>query len=237
MSQKSINICLSPDLIHLYELKNTIVVVTDIFRATSCMVTGLYHGIKSITPVATVQECADLQANGYIAGAERDAKKVDGFELDNSPFSFMNPELKGKKIAMTTTNGTVSIAKVKHLAAEVVIGAFLNIETVASYLVESKLNVLVLCAGWKGTPSLEDTLFAGALAANLKGNFHVTDDSATMAQRLYYEGKSDLKGYLQEASHLKRLSGLGIEKDIDFCLTSELYSVLPVLVNDKLVLK
>jgi 2-phosphosulfolactate phosphatase len=237
MLQKNINICLSPDLIHLYELKNTIVVVTDIFRATSCMVTGLYHGIESITPVASVQECAELQANGYIAGAERDAKKVDGFDLDNSPFSYMNPDLKGKKIAMTTTNGTVSIAKVKNHAAEVLVGAFLNIETLAEYLVKSNRNVLVLCAGWKGTPSLEDTLFGGALVANLESSFHVADDSATMAKRLYNEGKSDLKGYLQEASHLKRLGGLGIDKDIDFCLTRELYSVLPVLINDKLVLK
>jgi 2-phosphosulfolactate phosphatase len=237
MSQKSINICLSPDIIHLYELKDTIVVVTDIFRATSCMVTGLHHGIESITPVATVKECADLQANGYIAAAERDAKKVDGFELDNSPFSYMNPVLKGKKIAMTTTNGTVSISKVKNHAAEVLIGAFLNIETVAAYLAKSNMNVLVLCAGWKGTPSLEDTLFGGALVSDLKGNFNIADDSATMACRLYSEGKSDLKGYLQEASHLKRLSGLGIDKDIDFCLTRELYSVLPILINDRLVLK
>jgi 2-phosphosulfolactate phosphatase len=237
MSQKSINICLSPDLIHLYDLKNTVVVVTDIFRATSCMVTGLYHGIESITPVATIKECSDLQAIGYIAAAERDAKKVDGFELDNSPFSYMNPDLKGKKIAMTTTNGTLSISKVKNHAAEVLVGAFLNIETLAAYLIKRNLNIIVLCAGWKGTPSLEDSLFAGALAAELKNHFFMADDSATMVGRLYEDGKSDLKAYLQEASHLKRLGGLGIDKDIDFCLTRELYSVLPVLINDKLVLK
>ncbi len=237
MLQKSINICLSPDLIPLYTLQNTSVVVTDIFRATSCMVTGLAHKIESITPVASVQECADLQANGYIAAAERDAQKVPGFELDNSPFSYMNPDLIGKKIAMTTTNGTLSISKVKDQAQEILVGAFLNLDALTKYLQNSSLNVLVVCAGWKSTPCLEDTLFAGALANALSKQFMLADDSATMAHRLYLQAQSDLKGYLQEASHLKRLSGLGIEKDIDFCLTPSLYDVLPILINNKLVLK
>lgn len=237
MLQKNINICLSPDLIHLHTLQNTAVVVTDIFRATSCMVTGLAHKIESITPVATVQECADLQANGYIAAAERDAQKVPGFELDNSPFSYMDPALQGKKIAMTTTNGTLSISKVKSEAQEVLIGAFLNLNTLAKYLIDKSLNVIVVCAGWKGSPCLEDTLFAGALTNALSRHFILADDSATMAHRLYLQAQSDLKGYLQEASHLKRLGGLGIEKDIDFCLTESLYDVLPILINNKLVLK
>jgi 2-phosphosulfolactate phosphatase len=237
MLQKNINICLSPDLIHLYEVKNKVVVVTDIFRATSCMVTGLANGIASFTPIATISECAHLQSLGYIAAAERDAKKVDGFELDNSPFSYMDPLLKGKNIAMTTTNGTLSISKVKKDAAQVLVGAFLNIETIANYLIEQNEDLIILCAGWKGTPSLEDSLFGGALVDLLKSNFKIADDSATMTYRLFKEAKNDLRAYLQEASHLKRLSGLGIEKDIDFCLTRELYSVLPILIEDKLVLK
>ena len=70
-------------------------VVADIFRATSCMVTGLAYGVKSITPVATVEECKTLQNQGYLAAAERDAMKVEGFDLDNSPFSYMSERLIG----------------------------------------------------------------------------------------------------------------------------------------------
>ena len=102
-------------------------VVADIFRATSCMVTGLAYGVKSITPVATVEECKTLQNQGYLAAAERDAMKVEGFDLDNSPFSYMSERLIGAHIAMTTTNGTLSIAKAKVGAVKVMVGAFLNL--------------------------------------------------------------------------------------------------------------
>ena len=79
---KSINVCLTPDLLHLHNIDNTIVVVTDIFRATSCMVTGLAYGIGSITPVSTVEECIEIQQKVYNAAAERNAMKVEGLDLD-----------------------------------------------------------------------------------------------------------------------------------------------------------
>ncbi len=164
------DVCLTPDLLHLHKLENSIVVVTDIFRATSCMVTGLAYGIESITPVATVEECRNLQERGYIAAAERNAEKVEGFDLDNSPFSYMDERLIGAKIAMTTTNGTLSISKARGAAVKVLIGAFLNLGALAAHLRNEPYDVLVLCSGWKGRPNLEDTLFAGALAEALKMN-------------------------------------------------------------------
>ena len=73
---KNIATCLSPELIHLFDLKGKVVVVVDILRATSCMVTGLAHGIKSIKPVATLDECRELGQKGYITAAERGGEKV-----------------------------------------------------------------------------------------------------------------------------------------------------------------
>jgi len=131
---KSIDVCLTPDLLHLHNIDNTIVVVTDIFRATSCMVTGLAYGVGSITPVATVEECFELQQKGYIAAAERNAMKVEGFDLDNSPFSYMDEDLIGANIAMTTTNGTLSITKAKTSAVKVLVGAFLNLGAIVTTL-------------------------------------------------------------------------------------------------------
>jgi 2-phosphosulfolactate phosphatase len=165
---KNIDVCLSPDLLHLHKINNSIVVVTDIFRATSCMVTGFAYGVKSIIPVATVEECKNLQNVGYVAAAERDAQKVEGFDLDNSPFSYMDERLIGGKIAMTTTNGTLSISKAKTDAVKVIVGAFLNLAAVVNHLKNQPYDVLVLCAGWKGRPNLEDTLFAGAVVEALK---------------------------------------------------------------------
>lgn len=232
---KQIDVCLSPDLLHLHQLENSIVVVTDIFRATSCMVSGFAHGVKSIIPVATVEECKALQDRGYIAAAERNAQKVDGFDLDNSPFSFMDDRLIGGKIAMTTTNGTLSITKAKASAVKVIVGAFLNLTAVTNYLRDQPYDVVVLCAGWKGRPNLEDTLFAGALVESLQEEYLVAEDSALMAMRTYQLAKNDMLGFLANSSHVRRLQRLGIQKDITYCVQHDLYDIIPILRGNELV--
>lgn len=232
---KSIDVCLTPDLLHLHNIDNTIVVVTDIFRATSCMVTGLAYGVGSITPVATVEECFELQQKGYIAAAERNAMKVEGFDLDNSPFSYMDEDLVGANIAMTTTNGTLSITKAKNSAVKVLVGAFLNLGAIVNHLESQPYDVLVLCAGWKGRVNLEDTLFAGALVDALKDEYIIGEDSALMAMRAYQQAQNDLLGYVANSSHVRRLQRLGIHKDIAYCLQRDLYDVVPVLRGSTLV--
>ena len=232
---KNIDVCLTPDLLHLHKINNSIVVVTDIFRATSCMVTGFAYGVESIIPVATVEECKNLQNMGYLAAAERNAEKVEGFDLDNSPFSYMDERLIGGKIAMTTTNGTLSIAKAKTDAVKVIVGAFLNLSAVINHLKNQPYDVLVLCAGWKGKPNLEDTLFAGAVVDALKDEYFVAEDSAILAMRTYQQAKDNMGLYLSNSSHIRRLQGLGIHKDINYCLQRDLYDVLPVLRGNALV--
>jgi 2-phosphosulfolactate phosphatase len=232
---KNIDVCLTPDLLHLHKINNSIVIVTDIFRATSCMVTGFAYGVKSIIPVATVEECKNLQNMGYVAAAERNAEKVEGFDLDNSPFSYMDERLIGGKIAMTTTNGTLSISKAKTDAVKVIVGAFLNLEAVVNHLKNQPYDVLVLCAGWKGRPNLEDTLFAGAVVEALKDEYFVSEDSAILAMRTYQQAKDNMLAYLANSSHIRRLQGLGINKDISYCLQKDLYDVLPVLRGNELV--
>lgn len=232
---KSIDVCLTPELLHLHKIDNSIVVVTDIFRATSCMVTGLAYGVGSITPVATVEECYELQQKGYIAAAERNAMKVEGFDLDNSPFSYMDEDLVGANIAMTTTNGTLSITKAKSSAVKVLVGAFLNLGAIVNHLQSQPYDVLVLCAGWKGRVNLEDTLFAGALVEALKDEYIIAEDSALMAVRAYQQAKDDLLAYVSNSSHVRRLQRLGIQKDISYCLQRDLYDVVPVLRGSTLV--
>lgn len=232
---KQLDVCLTPELLHLHKLDNSIVVVADIFRATSCMVTGLAYGIKSITPVATIEECRNLQHKGMIAAAERDAKKEEGFDLDNSPFSYMDERLIGAEIAMTTTNGTLSISMAKSSAVKVMVGSFLNLGALANYLRSEPYDITVLCAGWKGRPNLEDTLFAGALAEALKEQFMLLEDGTLMAQRLYNESKGNLLASVSNSSHVRRLQRLGIHKDIAYCLQQDLYDVIPVLRGSKLV--
>lgn len=232
---RDIDVCLTPDLLYQHNINNSIVVVADIFRATSCMVTGFAYGVQSIIPVATVDECREYQKRGFIAAAERNAEKVEGFDLDNSPFSYMDEKLIGGKIAMTTTNGTLSISKAKANAVKVIVGSFLNFQAVINYLKQQPYDVLVLCAGWKGRPNLEDTLFAGAVVDALRDDYFVAEDTALLAMRAYEYSKENMLLYLSNSSHIRRLQGLGIHKDIKYCLQKDLYDVVPVLRGSELV--
>src|SRR5690606_3125852 len=112
--------------------------------------------VKSITPFAALEECLSMKSKGYFTSGERDGKKVDGFDLGNSPFEYMDEKLKGQRIAFTTTNGTQAIAK-SIGAREIIIGSFLNLTALTNYLNEGQNDILVVCAGWKGRFNLEDT--------------------------------------------------------------------------------
>ncbi len=230
---KTIDVCLSPDLMHLYDVTDKSVVVVDILRATSSMTTAFAHGIDSIYPVDRLDACRDMQAKGFLIAGERDGVKVDGFDLGNSPFEYMAETLKGKQIAFTTTNGTQAIAKSLG-AKEIIIGAFLNLSAVADHLIKSNNDVLIVCAGWKGKVNMEDTVFAGALVEKLKDKFKLACDSPLVAQQLYNRAKNDIAGFLNASSHVQRLNRLNIHEDMAFCLTIDKYTVVPVLKNGAL---
>lgn len=198
------------------------------------MTTAFAHGIKSITPFAHLEECLALKSQGYFTAGERDGKKVDGFDLGNSPFEYMSPALKGQKIAFTTTNGTRAIVRSAG-AREIIIGSFLNLSAVVNCLHNVPNNILVVCSGWKGKVNLEDTLFAGALVENLKADFRCACDAPLIARNLYNQARHNLKEYLKEASHIKRLQRLNIHKDIHFCLTEDQYQVVPVIEENGLM--
>lgn len=230
---RTIDVCLSPDLMHLYPVVDHTVVIVDILRATSCMTTALAHGVGSIRTFAQLPECLALKGQGYFTAGERDGKKVEGFDLGNSPFEYMNECLRGKDIALTTTNGTQAIAKAAG-AKDIVIGSFLNLTAVADYLRNVSSNILIVCSGWKGKVNLEDTVFAGALIDKLGDAVQCACDAPIIAHRLYQQAKGDLKEFLKDSSHIKRLKKLNIEKDIDFCLSVDRYDVVPVIRENRI---
>lgn len=228
---KKIDICLTPELIHQYDLSSRVVVVIDILRATTSITTGIAHGVSAIRPVDSLGQCQELKLQGHIGAAERGGKKVGGFDMGNSPFNFMNPELENSKIAMTTTNGTTALRKSKG-ALQVIVGSFLNYSALLAYLERIPCDLLLHCAGWKGKVSLEDTLFAGAIVYGLKRMFEYDSDVPIMASNLYKTAKDNLKTVVEESSHGVRLLKMGLEKDIDFCLKFDEYKVIPVLKGD-----
>lgn len=223
---KTIDVCLSPELMHLYNVEDRTVVVVDILRATSCMVTAFAHGVQSITPFANADECRAMKKQGFITSGERDGKKVEGFDKGNSPFEYMGSDIKEKKIAFTTTNGTLAIEKAMG-ANRIIIGSFLNLSSVVKYLLFGENSVLIVCAGWKGKVNLEDTLFAGAIVEKLKNHIEPDCDAPLAAQHLYNQAKGDMVKFLSNSSHVKRLNRLNIHKDIEYCLTPDQYQVIP----------
>jgi 2-phosphosulfolactate phosphatase len=232
---KNIEICLSPDLIHLHDLTDKLVVVVDIFRATSTMIAALANGVNSILPVADLETCRALSSEGYVIAGERNGLPAPGFELGNSPLAYLNGNYSGKKIAMTTTNGTVAIEKSTKGSSGVILGAFVNLQATADFLLAQDKDVLIHCAGWKGRFNLEDSLYAGALISRTR---LTTDCDAGIAMKALYETHQDnLMGFLSQASHAKRLQNHNIDDDIAFCLTLDQFSLNGILLNGVLIAK
>ena len=232
----NIEVCHTPQAYSLFHKEEAIVVVIDIFRATSAMVTAFYNGVSKMIPVATVDEAKEYQNNGYLAAAERDGEVIEGFELGNSPFGYMNNKVKGKIIAISTTNGTQAI-EASRKASKIVIGSFLNLDVLCEYLMVQKKDVILLCAGWKNKFNLEDTVFAGAVVEKLtsQGIYQIDCDSAIAAKHLYNLAKNNLFNFLADSSHRQRLAKLDLERDIKYCLTPNQCPVIPVMEGKYLV--
>jgi 2-phosphosulfolactate phosphatase len=148
----------------------------------------------------------------------------------------MNNKVKGKTIAITTTNGTQAIEAARS-AGQIIIGSFLNMDVVIEYLRKEKKDVLFICAGWKNKFNLEDSLFAGAVAHELihKYDFTTGCDSTIAAKHLYSIAKHDLYDFLKDSSHRQRLAKLDLERDIRYCLTPNQCPVIPIMEGKFLV--
>ena len=231
--------CLSPSLLNLYDVDKSIVVIIDVLRATSTIATALYNGARSIIPVDSVAECIRIgkQIDSITAG-ERDGKIAEGLEHGNSPFEYPREFIEGKTLVLTTTNGT----KLLHMALDrnakgIITGSFPNLSAVCDYLLAQKQNVILGCAAWKNRVNIEDALFAGAVINRIGKHFSINCDSSQIATALYKDAKSDLYKFMKqkEASHYKRLTGFGLEKDIRYCLTEDGANVLVIYEDGKLV--
>lgn len=232
----TVEVCFSPELYHLFEKPDAVVVVVDIFRATSAICTAFEHGAAAIIPVATLEEALDYKSKGYLAGGERNGVVQEGFEFGNSPFSYMGEHIKNREIALTTTNGTQAIDIAKN-APELVVGSFINLDALSRWLIAKEKDVVILCAGWKNRFNMEDSLFSGALTnLLLASNKYKSDcDSANASSLVYRTARRDLMKFLRTCSHRKRLAHLNLEEDVKYCLTPNQSSMIPVLRGGKLV--
>ncbi len=234
--KKRVEVCFTPGEYEYFKGEYDIVVVIDVLRATSAICAAFQNGIKSIIPVATIDEAREYQKKGYLVGAERKGQIVEGFDFGNSPYSYMKDEFKGKEVVLSTTNGTKALS-IAADAPTVVVGALNNIDALCDWLKIQNKNILCLCSGWQDKFNLEDTICAGVICDQLiqTGNFTSNEDSSIAAKYLHLSAWDNPLGYLKSSSHRRRLKNLNLNEDIKYCLTPNKTNVIPILKNGKLV--
>lgn len=239
LQKPALHTVLSPKLLNLYDVSNSVVVIIDVFRATSTIATALYNGASRIIPVAEVQQCIEIgQKIGGITAGERDGKVIEGLSHGNSPAEYPRHFIEGKTLVLTTTNGT----KLLHMAlnngaSEIITGSFPNLSAVCDHLVASNMNVILGCSAWKDRFNLEDSLFAGAVINRIQEHFTIHCDSSLMAVELYQSQKDNLPSFIRKTTHWHRLAAYGLEKDLEYCVTPDQANILPIYRNGDLVAK
>ncbi len=233
-------------------------VVIDVLRATSVITTALVNGACEVIPVKTVEEAqsvyAQCDAAKTLRGGERNALKIAGFDMGNSPLEYTEDKVSGKTVILTTTNGTVAMNNVKG-AEGVVLACFRNAEAVSDYIFRlpqcdspapdlvglshyGSRDVAIVCAGTEGRFSLDDGLCAGMLIASLGQKTEVeTDDLGCLLSRFYSQNKDCLCEALSGCFHLKRLVSLGFGDDVRFCLETNRVAKVPVFDGGRIVVR
>jgi len=236
MTKQKIEVCYSPALFPYYENHNAIVVVTDVLRASSAIVTAFMNGVERIIPVGTLEEAKVYKNRGYMVAAERDGIVRDFADFGNSPYNFTPERVQGKEIVYSTTNGTNAI-QLASTGSQVLIGAYLNISSLASYIRKAGKDLLVLCAGWKNKFNLEDTLFAGALSEMVleDSRYHTICDATLGAMDLYDAAKGDMMGYIEKVAQRHRLKKNKLDDVIEYCHEFDQTDLIPVLEENYLV--
>lgn len=233
---RKVEVCFSPAMYPAHENSDAIVVVTDVLRASTAIVSAFMNGVNKIIPVGTLEEARTMKARGYMVAAERDGIVRDFADFGNSPFNFTPERVRGKEIVYSTTNGTNAI-QLASSGWQVLVGAYLNLTALADYIVGQDRDLLILCAGWKTRFNLEDTLFAGALARKVLDhpNFSTICDSTHGSIDLYGLAEDNLMEYIDKVAQRHRLKKNKLDDVLEFCHTFDLTDIIPVLEQDYLV--
>jgi 2-phosphosulfolactate phosphatase len=216
------------------ELRDKIVVVIDVLRASSTIVTALMNGAKAVIPVADMGEASKISMNvdsdNYLLCGEKDGEKIEGYDLGNSPLKYSEDVVKGKTLIFNTTNGTKAIKKTLG-SSQVFIASFLNVSTVVKQLSEVNKEIVLVCAGWKGRLAFEDMLLAGNIIHDLCDGSLGDDskDGAKVAFSLYDRYGKDIAAVIHKSNHAMRLKEIVGADDVDYCCQIDTTDILPRL--------
>jgi 2-phosphosulfolactate phosphatase len=231
-----LEVCLSPALLHLNNFADSIVVIIDVFRATSTIAAVIDNGANCIIPVDDVEKCKQLgqQIPNSITAGERNGKIIEGLDHGNSPTEYPKDYIANKTLVLTTTNGTRLLHQAKD-CKQIITGSFLNLKATCDYLQQQNENVLLACSSWKDRFNIEDTIYAGAIIEQIGHAFDMNDDSARASLQLWRGAKNDLNNFIKNTSHYIRLSQYNLQEDMHYCCEINKHDVLVKYIDGKLI--
>ncbi len=206
-------------------------VVIDVLRATTTIIEALSNGCTEVIPVATVDEALKQAKKSAqeetLIGGERGGLKVDGFDLGNSPREYTRDVVSGKRVILTTTDGTKAFQRVAGCEF-VLVGGFTNAHAVVQRCIAFKADLVIVPAGLRGVFSLEDVVCGGMMIDLLEKKGVALTDGARAACILYKAFNRDLLEMARTSEHGRELIQLGFEEDLAFCLQTSVSSSVPV---------
>ena len=234
-----INVIISADYIREDLIKDKVVVVIDILRATSVIVTAFMNGCKEVIPLLTVEEAFERKnkesEKNYILGGERKAVKIEGFDYSNSPLEYKKENVEGRSILLTTTNGTRALTSCLS-ADKILIASMLNGKAVAKKLLEIDKDIVFVNAGTSGEFSMDDFICTGYIVnaiVNEKNTSELTDIAKTALT--IYKNNSDIISYIKDARHYNRMISLGLQGDIEYCIQKDKCNIVPKYTNGRII--
>ena len=215
-------------------LSDRVVVVIDILRATSVIVQAMSQGAREIIPVKTVEEAFQLaktfHPNTTLLGGERESKKIEGFDLGNSPREYQGEKVRGKRLILTTTNGTKAFHAVSS-GKNVLVGSFLNISAVAERCFELNQDLFIYLSGDEGNFSLEDTVCGGMLIDRIikkVGESLTLTDASRSSHILFQKFEANIVESFYLSQHGRDLVDREFEEDLPYCAQVDTTNVVPV---------
>lgn len=230
----------TPNAIAEKSIRNHVVVVIDVLRASSTIATALHNGAKDLIPVPDMATASRIASNmdpdRFRLGGEQEGKKIEGYHLGNSPLEYTEAQVSGRTVVYKTTNGTDTILHAQT-ATHVVVGSFLNAQAVVDFIQQTDMQTTLICAGWHKRAAFEDILCAGLILSRLWDGRAPRDatDTAHVAYVLYKHDRQRLQEALMQADHAVRLKALGYEADVAYCAQLDLLDVLPRFKDNRLV--
>ncbi len=222
-------------------------VVIDVLRATTTIATALNAGAEAVQAFSNIEDLMrqsqNWSANKRLRAGERGGVTVEGFDLGNSPLACKPEVVKGKRLFLTTTNGTRALQRVEK-SPQVITAAQVNRYAAVNYLLESQVEtVWLLGSGWQGDYSVEDSACAGAIAQAVLQQSDTSlidlfgNDEVIGAIALYEQWKDNLLNVYRQCSHGQRLLKLDGESDLKYCSQTDILDVLPIQTKPGVLVK